>query len=168
MTCDGSGGLSECPKCDTPGSPYCFPAAWANFTSLVHEVSPGTLMGTGPDIAHSAGGEGGGGQYPAWNTCNTTDGSPLSRCKTYGTDPHGTIFRPFEADATIQNPGDAWFWHEGHAYWNATDVWDHYFATVGRGTAFILNMPPDITGQSSGEEICHSDGSRYPGFWSYS
>jgi len=41
------------------------------------------------------------------------------------------------------------FWHEGHAYmyWKAADVWDHYFATVGRGTAFILNMPPDITGQ---------------------
>ena len=95
---DGCGGLSECPKCDTPGSPYCFPAAWANFTSLVHEVSPGTLMGTGPDIAHSAGGESGGGQYPAWNTCNTTDGSPLTRCKTYGTDPYGQIFRPFEAD----------------------------------------------------------------------
>ena len=51
------------------------------------------------------------------------------------------------AQATIQNPGDAWFWHEGHAYWKAADVWDHYFATVGRGTAFILNMPPDITGQ---------------------
>ena len=32
-------------------------------------------------------------------------------------------------------------------YWKAGDVWDHYFATMGRGTAFILNMPPDITGQ---------------------
>ena len=31
--------------------------------------------------------------------------------------PRGQVFRPFEADATIQNPGDAWFWHEGHAYW---------------------------------------------------
>ena len=30
-------------------------------------------------------------QYPAWNTCNTTDGSPLSRCKTYGTDPYGQV-----------------------------------------------------------------------------
>eukprot|EP01052_Picozoa_sp_SAG31_P026509 SAG31_NODE_2406_length_5762_cov_6.711107_7_plen_162_part_00 len=28
-----------------------------------------------------------------------------------------------------------------------SDVWDHYFATIGRGTAFILNMPPDVTGQ---------------------
>ena len=38
-------------------------------TSLVHRVSPGRLMGTGPDIAHSAGGEGGGGQVsktPRW------------------------------------------------------------------------------------------------------
>ena len=104
---DGCGGLSECPPCPEGSTdPYCFPRAWANFTSLVHRISPGTLMGTGPDIAHSAGGEGGGGQYPAWNTCNTTDGSPLSRCETYGTDPYGQIFRPFEADATIQNPGD--------------------------------------------------------------
>ncbi len=29
---DSCGGLSECPPCDDPASPYCFPAAWANFT----------------------------------------------------------------------------------------------------------------------------------------
>ena len=26
-------------------------------------------------------------------------------------------------------------------------LWDHYMLTVGRGEAFILNMPPDTTGR---------------------
>ena len=47
-----------CP-CDvtpnTSSDPFCFPAAWANFTELIRELSPNTLIGTGPDISHSGG-----------------------------------------------------------------------------------------------------------------
>jgi hypothetical protein len=84
-------------------------------------------MGTGPDVAHSGGGETGVGgtlafpcvtcacpppfsripalssyhdghiDYPVWNADNATTGSSMG--------PLGTYFRPREADATIQNPG---------------------------------------------------------------
>lgn len=74
------------------------------------------------------------------------DGDPMQTCgDSWGTS--GTIFRPREADATIQNPGDAWFWKNNHAFWNASQVWDHVMLTWGRGDNFILNMPPDTTGQ---------------------
>jgi alpha-L-fucosidase len=134
---DGScGGLSEC-----PGG---FPEAWPRFVDLVREVSPSTIIGTGPDIGHSAGGESGDGSYPRWNACNTSDGTNYTHCASYG--PIGYQFKPREADATIQNPGDAWFWHPSHSFWNSSQIWDHFFLTWGRGDAFILNMPPNTTG----------------------
>ena len=131
------GGLSECPACEDPNSPWCFPAVWTNFTSLVRTVSPSTLLGTGPDVSHSGGGETGVGDYPVWNAANATHSD-------FG--PFGSMFLPREADATIQNPGDAWFWKKNHAFWNATTIWHHWLLTVGRGENFILNMPPDTTG----------------------
>lgn len=94
----GCGGLSEC-----PGG---FPEAWPRFTNLVRTVSPDTIIGTGPDVDHSAGGESGTGSYPRWNTCNSSDPSGEAPCSAFG--PIGSTFRPREADATIQNPGDAW------------------------------------------------------------
>eukprot|EP00730_Choanoeca_flexa_P001381 TRINITY_DN10611_c0_g1_i4.p1 TRINITY_DN10611_c0_g1~~TRINITY_DN10611_c0_g1_i4.p1 ORF type:complete len:572 (+),score=87.06 TRINITY_DN10611_c0_g1_i4:28-1716(+) len=135
----GCGGLSECPACTDDNDPTCFPTAWSNFTQLVRELSPSTVIGTGPDVGHSGGGETGVGDYPVWNAVNDTQHSP------YG--PFGYIFKPREADATIQNPGDAWFWKENHSIWNASQLWDHYMLTVGRGENFILNMPPDTTGR---------------------
>jgi len=141
---DGScGGLSEC-----PGG---FPEAWPRFVDLVRQTSPGTVIGTGPDIGHSAGGESGDGSYPRWNACNTTDGTNNTHCGSSG--PLGYQFKPREADATIQNPGDAWFWKKGHAFWNATDIWTHFFLTWGRGDAFILNMPPNTTGVIQDEYV---------------
>lgn len=103
---DGCGGLSEC-----PGG---FPAAWSNFTTLVRTISPHTLMGTGPDVQHSLNGESGNGSYPIWNNRTGFE-----------------YFMPVEADATIQNPGDRWFWHPNASYWNAKDIWTHFFLTWG-------------------------------------
>eukprot|EP00043_Microstomoeca_roanoka_P005657 m.57165 g.57165 ORF g.57165 m.57165 type:complete len:589 (-) comp13056_c0_seq1:244-2010(-) len=142
---DSCGGLSECPACTDSSDPNCFPAAWQNFTELVRAIAPNTLLGTGPDVAHSGGGETGVGDYPVWNAANSTQ-SP-----SFG--PFGRIFFPREADATIQNPGDAWFWKKDHAYWNASQIWQHYLLTVGRGENFILNLPPDTTGRIPQEYV---------------
>lgn len=121
------GHLSMC-----PGG---FPAGWRNATDLVRRISPNTLLGTGPDVGHSYGGETGVGSYPIWNSCSPIDGDPLQKCANWN--PRGNLFRPREAgnngswctksclasthqltralpprlaDATIQNPGDRWFW----------------------------------------------------------
>ena len=71
----GCGGLSECPACKDDTDPYCFPNAWANFTTLVRKLSPHTLIGTGPDVSHSGGGESGDGDYPVWNGSNSSSHS---------------------------------------------------------------------------------------------
>lgn len=102
----------------------------------------------GADVAHSGGGESGVGDYPVWNADNS------SVARTFG--PLGYLFRPREADATIQNPGDAWFWKKNHSFWNASQLWDHYMLTVGRGENFILNMPPDTTGRIPAEYVAET------------
>eukprot|EP00055_Hartaetosiga_balthica_P017438 m.117021 g.117021 ORF g.117021 m.117021 type:complete len:568 (-) comp9316_c0_seq1:420-2123(-) len=132
------GNLAECPQCTNASDPKCFPQAWEGFTDFVRSISPKTILGTGPDVGHSGGGETGVGDYPVWNAVNGSSSA-------YG--PLGNLFHPREADATIQNPGDAWFYHEGHPYWNASQVWNHFLLTYGRGENFILNMPPTKTGR---------------------
>lgn len=50
------------------------------------------------------------------------------------------------ADPTVQNPGDAWFWHPNVEYQTAAQLWNIYMLTVGRGANWILNIPPNSTG----------------------
>jgi alpha-L-fucosidase len=130
------GGLTGC-----PGG---FPAYWYNVTEHVRAVSPETLMGPGADVWYNGGGESGSGMYPLWNPSDTVDGTPWNSTTVSG--PQGRYFRPRESDMTIQNPGDKWFWGKGHAYYNASQLWEHWMVTVGRGANFILNIPPDTTG----------------------
>eukprot|EP01006_Ploeotia_vitrea_P006451 TRINITY_DN13168_c0_g1_i1.p1 TRINITY_DN13168_c0_g1~~TRINITY_DN13168_c0_g1_i1.p1 ORF type:complete len:468 (-),score=20.02 TRINITY_DN13168_c0_g1_i1:91-1452(-) len=134
----GCGRLAMC-----PGG---FPDGWTQFIKEVRSLSPNTLMGTGPDVEHSHGGESGDGSYPIWNYCNISDGI-VRHCDKEKWGPFGNSFQPREADATIQNPGDRWFWEPNVPFWNASQIWKHYFETVGRGDNFIFNLPPDETGQ---------------------
>jgi hypothetical protein len=65
----------------------------------------------------------------------------------------GVHYVPYESDLSIQNPGDAWFYHEGHPYLSGVQLWSHYLETVGRGSHFILNMPPNTTGVITDEFV---------------
>jgi len=125
-----------------------FPEYWRIVSQHVRTVSPTTIMAPGMDGFYSNGGESGSGMYPLWNPANTVDGSPYSSLTTNG--PYGSYFRSREADYTIQNPGDRWFWKVGNNHGNYSSgevLFQHYLATVGRGQNFILNVPPDTTGQ---------------------
>ena len=53
---------------------------------------------------------------------------------------------PYESDISIQNPGDAWFYHKGHVFDSASNLWQKYLAVVGRGSHFIINVPPNRSG----------------------
>jgi alpha-L-fucosidase len=55
-------------------------------------------------------------------------------------------YRPQEVDFSIQNPGDAWFWHPNVEYDAALQLWNIYMLTVGRGSNLILNVPPNSSG----------------------
>ena len=118
-----------------------FPAAWPKIVAHVRKVSPGTMMLPGPDGCLNPG-EGGGGSYPIIHYHNDTlhcsyDGLPSG-------DALGLHYVPWESDISIQNPGDAWFWHAGHAFDSASDLWRKWLAVVGRGSHFIINVPPPV------------------------
>ena len=47
---------------------------------------------------------------------------------------------------STQNPGDAWFWHPDVEYMTASQLWNIYMLTIGRGANLILNLPPNASG----------------------
>ena len=145
-----------------------WPQSWGTIVDFVHAHSPGTAMLPGPDGCLTFG-EGGGGAYPVVSYVNDTrlcsyacpanaaaaDRDPGSRQQqrlgcfqgaAYQPDPRGTHFVPYETTMSIQNPGDAWFWHPGHAFDSPAELFRRYLATVGRGAHWILNLPPNTTG----------------------
>ena len=82
---------------------------------------------------------------PCWSTID-----PTALEQEIGTllnkgDPCGTAYIPPEADVSIR-PG--WFYHEEQDTMvrspkNLTDLWFH---SIGRGTGWLLNLPPDRRG----------------------
>ena len=122
-----------------------FPAAWANVSDHVRRISPSTLMLPGPDGCLNPG-EGGGGVYPVINYVDDTTLCSYPRSSANMPNPNGTHYVPYESDLSIQNPGDAWFWHAGHPFDSGAQLFEKYLATAGRGSHFILNMPPNTTG----------------------
>jgi len=61
-------------------------------------------------------------------------------------DSPGAAYTAHEVDHTIMNPGDHWFWREDHPYLSASDLFQHWLSTVGQGSNYILNVPPDTSG----------------------
>eukprot|EP00038_Savillea_parva_P004337 m.136574 g.136574 ORF g.136574 m.136574 type:complete len:630 (+) comp11439_c0_seq6:204-2093(+) len=125
-----------------------FPNAWPTVVSHVRTLSPHTMMLPGPDGCEGPT-ETGDGFYPVINYINDTHPDTLGHveaCSPTTGDPTGNLFVPHEIDITIQNPGDAWFYHPGHAYLSASELWQHWLTTIGRGTTLIVNMPPNTTG----------------------
>lgn len=127
-------------------------AAWSKVADHVRAVSPGTMMLPGPDGCINPG-EGGEGSYPVYHYVNDTNMCsypwmlPKAQQAASSPSPNGQIYVPYESDLSIQNPGDAWFYHEGHPFLNAGELWTHYLAVAGRGSHFILNVPPNRSGK---------------------
>ncbi|CAI5475468.1 unnamed protein product [Closterium sp. Yama58-4] len=62
----------------------------------------------------------------------------------------GTDWMPAECDVSIR-PG--WFWHPSERPKPLARLLDLYFASVGRGCALLLNVPPNTTGLLHGEDV---------------
>lgn len=139
-----------------------WPQSWNTIINFVHAHSPGTAILPGPDGCLTFG-EGGAGAYPVVSYVNDTrlcsyacpadaaaaDSRLQLGCfqgAAYQPDPRGTHYVPYETTMSIQNPGDAWFWHPGHAFDSPAELFRRYLATVGRGAHWILNLPPNTTG----------------------
>ena len=161
MACGQYG--AQCPK----GS---FPEAWQTINQLVASVSPGTTLSMpGTDGCLLAGADGnpeiGSGAYPSWYynkrfgtygwgsrnpiVCEPTEPVPATQTLS----PHVSYpkadmyWATHEADHTILNPGDHWFWRSDHPHLPASALWQHWLDTVGRGSSYILNVPPDTSGK---------------------
>jgi alpha-L-fucosidase len=130
----------------SPWNPGGFPQLFQNLSAHAKALAPDTVLLPGPDGC-LVGGETGSGSYPVFNF---NKGSPPGYgCQGMQAPPADTpdlIFAPHEADHTILNPGDMWWWVEGHAHLSAAQLFETYLVTIGRGNTYILNMPPDTTG----------------------
>jgi len=85
---------------------------------------------------------------PCWATLNRDDFAPgeADRKRLNSGDRHGTHWIPAECDVSIR-PG--WFYHadEDAKVKSAAQLVDLYFASVGRGASFLLNLAPDRRGK---------------------
>lgn len=125
---------------------YDWPATW----NLVRQLQPNAVVfsDAGPDIRW-VGNEKGIAGDPCWTTINGENiypGQEGVEKQLNSGDRNGTVWRPAECDVSIR-PG--WFWHESQNDKVKTpqQLKDLYFASVGRGASFLLNVPPDRRGR---------------------
>jgi alpha-L-fucosidase len=124
---------------------YDWPATW----QLVRDLQPETVLfsDAGPDIRW-VGNERGVAGETCWATSNRDDFSPGNAdvARLNRGDRPGTHWVPAECDVSIR-PG--WFYHKNEDAEVKTPqtLVDLYYASVGRGASFLLNLPPDRRGR---------------------
>ena len=123
---------------------YDWPTTW----NIIRELQPGAVIfsDVGPDCRW-VGNERGIAGDPCWATISDDGwypGHADEKLLNSGMR-DGKKWIPAEVDFSIR-PG--WFWHQSQndRVRSATDLWDHYFESVGRGASMILNIPPDSRG----------------------
>ncbi len=126
---------------------YDWPKTW----EIVRKFQPQAVMfsDAGPDVRW-VGNENGIAPYPNWATFTplTADGRPgtAGTCATQLGSPDGKIWMPTETDVSIR-PG--WFWHahENDKVRSPKNLLNLYFNSLGHGSSFLLNVPPDRRGR---------------------
>jgi alpha-L-fucosidase len=119
-----------------------FPEEYHELVSYVQQLSPETLVLSGSDGC-MAGHEKGYSGYPLYHGQGVPNSVAGEMCDN---NMQGLWYRPEEVDYSIQNPGDAWFWHPNVEYLSAVELWNTYMLTVARGASLILNVPPNSSG----------------------
>ena len=124
---------------------YDWPTTW----NLVRKLQPDACLfsDAGPDVRW-VGNERGVAGDPLWNTLNKDDFAPgrADETRLNRGDRPGSHWVPAECDVSIR-PG--WFYHpeEDSKVKSASTLVDLYYASVGRGGSFLLNLAPDRRGQ---------------------
>jgi alpha-L-fucosidase len=124
---------------------YDWPTTW----KLVRTLQSDTVLfsDAGPDVRW-VGNERGVAGDPLWSTLNKDDFAPgrADEARLNRGDRPGTHWVPAECDVSIR-PG--WFYHasEDSKVKSAATLIDLYYASVGRGGSFLLNLAPDRRGQ---------------------
>lgn len=135
---------------------YDWPTTWA----LAKKLQPGALLFSdiGPDVRW-IGNEHGHAHYPCWATYTPKgrDGRPPGIGETeYRLGQSGTVdgrfWIPGECDVSIR-PG--WFYHadQDNKVKTPKQLLDLYFASVGHGASFLLNLAPDRRGRIHANDV---------------
>ena len=131
---------SSCPK-------GAFPGAYGQVIEAVRKDAPHLLITNGPDAGNAlARFSAGNGYYPVWNLC-TLDSSfraPNKVCQTYG--PGLQTWQPRQTPDSLQEKH--WFWHAdtNMSIMTASHIWERWLMTVGGGSHYLLNIPPNSSG----------------------
>jgi len=139
---------------------------WPRIWQLVRRLQPKAVMfsDAGPDIRW-IGNENGTAGDPNWSTVDPAvvkvpgaGGPGVTRMLQNG-DPAGTAWRPGEADVSIR-PG--WFHHakEDARVKSVDQLVDLYFASVGRNSKLLLNVPPTKEGRLHETDVARLSGLR--------
>lgn len=124
---------------------YDWPTTW----KLVRTLQPDACLfsDAGPDVRW-VGNERGIAGDPLWNTLNKDEFAPgrADESRLNRGDRPGSHWVPAECDVSIR-PG--WFYHpeEDSKVKTGSTLADLYYASVGRGSSFLLNLAPDRRGQ---------------------
>lgn len=129
---------------------YDWPGTW----KMEHELQPESIRfsDAGPDIRWIGNEKGVAGE-PCWETFTPQahDGGPgvpgdVREGEAETGIRNGKFWMPAECDVSIR-PG--WFWHadENSRVKTGRQLLQLYYESVGRGAAFLLNVPPDRRGR---------------------
>lgn len=123
-------------------SPAC--PNWNVLINIVRSLQPSTLIVPGPDGC-LVNAERPGGTYPAYfgapqgSYWCTNANNPMPGGANF-------TFMNVEADFSIYNPGDYWFWGPKYPVLSVGDLWGQVTLKHGQGSNLILNVGPDDSG----------------------
>ncbi|KAL7202053.1 hypothetical protein ACSBR1_033681 [Camellia fascicularis] len=121
--------------------------------SLIHQLQPQAVIfsDAGPDVRW-VGDEAGVAAPSCWSIFNRSAAKIGDTDTEYakGGDPFGHDWVPAECDVSIR-PG--WFWHASELPKSAQTILDIYYESVGRNCLLLLNVPPNLSGLISNEDI---------------
>ena len=126
-----------------------FPGAYGEVIDAVRREAPGTLITNGPDSGNTGYAQSeGNGLYPVWNGCSLDPTYPLPNkvCKRYSSD--GPVWQPRQTPSSLQLNPPQWFWHPKTDFtiMSPSAIWDKWVQTVGGGSHWLLNVPPNSSG----------------------
>jgi alpha-L-fucosidase len=124
--------------------PNLFPT-WSRILGAVQLASPDSFVFPGPGGCLNPG-EAGSGVYPTWNYQRGP--SVYWGCANAEPNPSqpGYFSVVHESVISVLNPGDFFFWDSSDPILPADEIFSHYTLSIGQGSNFNLNIPPDRTG----------------------
>lgn len=134
---------------DAPDMVYYF-QQWFN---IIQQLQPGAVIfsDAGPD-SRWVGDEEGEAGSTCWAMVNRSsitigdsDGEYLKRG-----DENGSDWVPAECDVSIRS---GWFWHSNEVPMSINQLLEIFYESVGRNCLLLLNVPPNVTGLISEEDV---------------